>query len=297
MAMMVVEQVTDVERFAELRGAWEELQAQSEAPVFRSWAWLHAWYRRWSEGRRLFLLATRDGGGRLLGVLPLYLQERRSFGRSCRRLGLLGDERAGSDHLGPLVRKDVSGEVLAGWGRWLLDHRPEWDLLELLDVDEGDAWLSALRAPLKAAGLGLLDEPRFECPYDTFEPGLDFERYLARTKRAENYRRRRRWLERQQGYRIDRVERGDGLEEALETFFHLHRMRWREESAITDLEVEAFHREAAPWLASAGHLRLYTMRVGGRAVASVYALRGNGVLSYFNAGYDPAWRDKSVGLV
>jgi len=295
---MVVEQVSDVERFAGLRGAWEELWSQSGASVFSSWAWLHSWYRRWSAGRRLCLLVTRDEPGRLLGVLPLYLEERRSFGRSCRRLGLLGDERVGSDHLGPLLRRDAAGEVLAGWARWLLAHRPEWDLLELLDVDAGAAWLPALRAPLQVAGLGLQEEPRCECPFDTFEPGLGFDHYLAKkAKRAENYRRRRRWLERQPGYRIDRVEDGDRLEEALATFFHLHRMRWQERSALAEPEVEAFHREAAPRLASAGQLRLYTMQVGGRAVASVYALRGNGVLSYFNAGYDPAWRDKSVGLV
>ncbi|HVE85601.1 MAG TPA: cellulose biosynthesis protein CelD, partial [Myxococcales bacterium] len=57
---MVVEQVSDVERFAGLRGAWEELWSQSGASVFSSWAWLHSWYRRWSAGRRLCLLVTRD---------------------------------------------------------------------------------------------------------------------------------------------------------------------------------------------------------------------------------------------
>ena len=294
---MVVEQVSDGERFAGMRGAWEELLAESDASVFSSWAWLHSWYRRWGEGRQLFLLVARDEGGRLLGVLPLYLERRRSLGKICRKLRLLGDEGVGSDHLGPVVRRDAEAEVLAGWARWLLAHRAEWDLLELLDVDTDAAWLPPLCAPLRAAGLGFLEEPRCTCPFDTFEAGLGFEQYLARTKRAENYRRRRRWLERQTGYRIDRVERGGQLEEALAIFLRLHGMRWQERSAVTQPGVEAFHREAVPLLASAGHLRLYTMWVGGSAVASVYALRGNGVLSYFNAGYDLAWRDKSVGLV
>src|SRR5689334_3957121 len=99
---MVVELVSDEERFAGMRGAWEELLAQTGASVFSSWAWLHSWHRCWGRGRRLFVLATWDERGRLLGVLPLYLEERRSYGRAFRRLGLLGDERVGSDHLAPL---------------------------------------------------------------------------------------------------------------------------------------------------------------------------------------------------
>lgn len=294
----MIELVSDEARLDELRGEWQQLLEHSDASVFGAWAWQRSWYRRWKEGRRLFLLLSRDPGGRLLGILPLYLeQSRHPFGRSCRRLRFLGDERVGSDHLGPIVRRDAAAGVLSGWGRWLLAHRPEWDVLELMDVDAEAPWLPALLAPLRAAGLSFQEEPRCDCPFETFETGLDFERFLAKTKRAENYRRRRRWLERQPGYRIDRTEDGTQLEAALAIFLRLHRMRWGEQSAMTAEEVDAFHRETAPWLASAGHLRLYTMWVGGQAVASVYALRGNGTFSYFNAGYDPAWRDKSVGMV
>ncbi len=295
--MVMVERVSDAGRFAGLRGEWQELLARSDASVFSAWAWLYPWYLRWSEGRRLFLLLARDEGGRLLGVLPLYLEERRSLGRPSRRLRLLGDEAVGSDHLGPLLDREAAAEVLASWARWLLAHRREWDVLEPRDVDAGAPWLSGLFGPLREAGLAVQEEPRCECPFDTFEAGLTFERYLARTKRADNYRRRRRWLERQPGYRIDRADRGDQLGEALAIFFHLHGLRWQERSAMVRPEVEDFHGGAAPLLADAGHLRLYTMRVGGDAVASVYTLRANGVLSYFNAGYDPGWRDKSVGLV
>jgi CelD/BcsL family acetyltransferase involved in cellulose biosynthesis len=39
------------------------------------------------------------------------------------------------------------------------------------------------------------------------------------------------------------------------------------------------------------------MKVGGQAVASVYGLVHRGSFIYFQSGYDPAWRSKSVGLV
>jgi CelD/BcsL family acetyltransferase involved in cellulose biosynthesis len=61
--------------------------------------------------------------------------------------------------------------------------------------------------------------------------------------------------------------------------------------------VEAFHRDATQLLAERGRLRLYTMKVGGRAVASVYGLVHGGSFIYFQSGYDPEWRNRSVGLV
>jgi CelD/BcsL family acetyltransferase involved in cellulose biosynthesis len=39
------------------------------------------------------------------------------------------------------------------------------------------------------------------------------------------------------------------------------------------------------------------MMVGGRAVASVYGLVHRGVFLYYQSGYDPEWRNRSVGLV
>jgi CelD/BcsL family acetyltransferase involved in cellulose biosynthesis len=61
--------------------------------------------------------------------------------------------------------------------------------------------------------------------------------------------------------------------------------------------VEAFHRDATQLLAERGRLRMYTMKVGGRAVASVYGILHRHSFVYFQSGYDPEWRNRSVGLV
>jgi CelD/BcsL family acetyltransferase involved in cellulose biosynthesis len=42
---------------------------------------------------------------------------------------------------------------------------------------------------------------------------------------------------------------------------------------------------------------MYTMKVGGQAVASVYGILHGQTFVYFQSGYDPAWRNRSVGLV
>lgn len=295
-AWLDTEVVRDEAGFTALRDAWDALLEDSQASVFSTWQWLHPWLRLPGE-RRPFLLLARERTRGLVGLLPLYLQTRRAYGLRYRRLGLLGDARVGSDHLGALLRRGAEPDALSALADTLLLHRTEWDVLELLDVDADSPSLHTLLGHLRRAGLGVRVEARCECPYESFEPGLTFEHFLARTQRAENYLRRRRWLERQPGFRLERTESGEGVQRALTTFFRLHALRWGGRSALNTPEVEAFHREAAAGLAERGRLRLYTLWVGETAVASVYALRHGGTFSYYNAGTDPAWRNKSVGLV
>lgn len=281
--------------FTALQEAWSELLEHSQASVFSSWQWLHAWYRRLGGSRRPFILCARSQAQGLVGLLPLYVEQRCGHGLRYRHLGLLGDEGVGSDHLGPVVRQGAEPQAVAALARGLLQHRAEWDLLELLEVDEDSLSVRELVAQLCRAGLGLRSEERYECPYEPFEPGLTFERLLMRTQRADNFRRRRRWLERQPGFKLERARAGEEVQRALDTFFRLHAMRWQGRSGVN--RVESFHREAAAGLAERGWLRVYNLWVGETPVASVYGLVHAGTFSYYNAGYDPAWRDKSVGLV
>lgn len=290
--------VRDEEGFTELEEAWSSLLDQCEASIFSSWQWLYPWHQRPGGKRRPFLLCARDRMTRTLhGLLPLYLEVRHGAGRRYRRLGLLGDDGVGSDHLGPLVRRGVEEEALAALAQGLLLHQDEWDLLELLDVDTDSPSTRMLVEQLRSAGLGVHFEERNECPFELLEPELTFERFLTRTRRAENFLRRRRWLERQPGFRIERAESDAEVQQALSSFFRLHGLRWQERSQLNTPEAQAFHREAAARLARRGRLRLYTLWVEGMAVASVHTLRHGGTFSYYNAGYDPAWQHKSTGLV
>jgi CelD/BcsL family acetyltransferase involved in cellulose biosynthesis len=141
---------------------------------------------------------------------------------------------------------------------------------------------------------------RFVCPYETFTPGEPFEAFLKRTGRRDNYLRRRKWLEKQEGYRIERTEAPGALAGPMTDFFRLHAQRWAADGGSQGIKgkgVESFHRDATQLLAERGRLRLYTMKVGERAVASVYGILHRDTFIYFQSGYDPAWRGKSVGLV
>src|SRR4051812_15534122 len=67
--------------FSALEEEWAELYEHCpSATPFQSWAWLYSWWEAYGEGYELRLVTVREEG-LLVGLLPLMLERRRSFGR------------------------------------------------------------------------------------------------------------------------------------------------------------------------------------------------------------------------
>lgn len=293
------DQVTSPAGFAKLRTEWGALLEQSDASIFNAWEWLYPWYCRIGSARELRILTVRDREGQLCGLMPLSLERIRSSGRTLRRLCFLGDAHVGSDYLDAVCRRGLEGEVRGVLAAYLKDTEGGWDVLDLLDLDSKSPMLAVLKETF-GEGFVAREAERFVCPGETFAAGESFDTFLKRTARRDNYLRRRKWLEKQPGYRVERVEEPSMLPQAMTEFFRLHSMRWEEDGGSQGIKgpgVEAFHRDATHLLAEKGALRMYTMKVGDVAVASVYGIIDRGVFSYYQSGLDPAWRPRSVGLV
>ena len=108
---MRVELIDDTERFRALRQEWDELLEQSAADcLFLTWEWLYPWWTHCADGRKLCLLAVRDGGD-LIGVAPLAVSPwrvtrfRLFHARSVERQHLHVD--AGGIHLGDALVADI----------------------------------------------------------------------------------------------------------------------------------------------------------------------------------------------
>ena len=173
-------------------------------------------------------------------------------------------------------------------------------MLDLSDLHEDSPTVGILRATFENHGVKTALTERYLCPYETLTPGESFDDFLKRTSRRDNYLRRKKWLEKQEGYCIEKTEAPGALAGPLTDFFRLHAARWSEDGGSQGIKgrgVESFHRDATQLLAERGRLRMYTMKVGGQAVASVYGIVHGESFIYFQSGYDPAWRNRSVGLV
>jgi len=285
--------------FAALRPEWFALLERSDAAVFVSWEWLYPWYRRIAPDRSPRLLLARDPDGRLAGLLPLGVERLWSVGAEVRRWAFLGETHVGSDGLDALAGRGREEEMCRLFAAWLREHEAEWDVLDLVDLEAGSPMVQALRAVFGRSH-AVEQWDRHLCPFEVFRPGETFDAFLRRCGRRDNFLRRRKWLAAQPGFRVERSERPDELAVPMTELLRLHAARWAADGGsqgIRGPRTEAFHRDATEWLAERGKVRLYTMWVGGEAVASVYALLHREELIYFQSGYAPGWRNRSVGLV
>jgi CelD/BcsL family acetyltransferase involved in cellulose biosynthesis len=293
-----VDVVHDPAVLAGMRAEWDELLDSSSAGPFNAWEWLYPWCRRIAPDRRPLVFTARDRNGTLMGLLPLGFELRRVLGRLVGRLAFLGETHVGSDYLDVVARRGHEEAVTRTFASALRETHGNWDVLDLTDLREDSLTVQVLRETFPDLQVRVTD--RYLCPYETFTPGEPFEAFLKRTGRRDNYLRRRKWLEKQEGYRIERTDAPGALAGPMTDFFRLHAQRWAADGGSQGIKgkgVESFHRDATQLLAERGRLRLYTMKVGERAVASVYGLIHRDTFIYFQSGYDPAWRGKSVGLV
>jgi CelD/BcsL family acetyltransferase involved in cellulose biosynthesis len=276
-----------------LSAAWEALvDPDHPGAAFRSWAWTSAWWKSFSLGREPYVLVAREAGA-TVGLLPL-CAERSPLGG--RRLVFFGDGIVGSDYLG-IVCRAGDEERLA---RAFADHlaHEAYDELSLDGILRGDPLLPALEGVMPASRADV--ELRYPCPHITLAG--DFDRYLATLPdgTGAQWKRRLRWLEKRPGFEIERLTDPNAIVCGLDALFELHHKRWAAEGgsdAIDAPHVEAFHRLAARALAERGWARLYLLQVEGAPRAALYGWRHGDRFAFYHAGYDPDWRQRSVGTV
>jgi CelD/BcsL family acetyltransferase involved in cellulose biosynthesis len=268
-----------------LAADWARLvdETRPGAP-FRAFPWISSWWHLASTSRTAQVLVARDGD-RPVGLLALYAEPR--FGGA--RLRLMGDGIVGSDYMGAIARAADLERVSRAFAAHL-----SRDELRLDDLDADDPLVAAL------VERGARVEPRYLCPY-VCTSGGDFAGWLA--TRADGLstqlERRRRWLERRRDFRIDELAAPDEIERGIDILLELHRRRWQADGsqAIDGPRVERFHRAAARGLAERGLARIFLLHADGAARAALYGFRHADRFAFYQAGFDPEWRPRSVGTV
>ncbi|HUJ25464.1 MAG TPA: GNAT family N-acetyltransferase [Myxococcales bacterium] len=279
---------------------WRELNQRARAGnMFLGPEWLEPWWRHFGAGRDWQALCVREGG-RLIGLWPLFAESVRVGGVPVRRLAFLGDGETGCDCLDLLAEpgreREVHQHALAA-----LTGLP-WDVCDLDGLWRESytaLQLAQAFAPGRAtAGVVRDARLRFVCPYIPLEG--DYTGYLSGLGRRENLKRREKWVAKQPGVSFSCAKSPDEAPRGMEDFLALHRARWAVEGGsdgLTGRQHEEFHRDASQRLAGQGLLRMYTLKVARRPVASVYGVVHRGKFNYYQSGYDPNWAGKSVGLV
>ena len=280
--------------FLALESEWNALVEASAATPFLRHECIRAWLFNFAPSSQLVILAARDARGSLVAALPLILERGLVCGLPARQL-----VSAANTHSS---RFDLIALDPRAAGRAFLDYlvqRPGWDLLRIIDVQEGGAaWQMYRVAEDLRLPTGAWEGER--SPYLAFPSS--YEELLGTKSPAfrANLRRRRRQLEKAGALSVERVTSREGLAERLDEGFALERSGWkgRQGTAIAqDKRTHAFYTDVAKAAALHGYLSLFFLRLDGRPIAFHFGLVYDGVYSVPKLAYDEALRGASPGLV
>lgn len=299
MSELRVEEVYGVDKLDALRTEWRELFKASGAAPFLSWEWITAWRQWLNHSLTPYLLCARDGK-KLVGLAPLGVEDVPLPGLpvKARRLSFLGEGFGGADYLDLLVLPEGAREAASA----IFDHlarRVHFDILELDGLASDSPNLPLLVERFGAAvNFRSCLTSRFVCPQ--MELNGDWAGALKRSRRADNFKRRLRQMRARDGFEYRAITRPAESEAAFERFLSLHEANWidRGGSELTGHNLlRSFHRDVVTRLAGMGLLRFDELWVEGACRASIYGLDDGRRYFYYNAGYDPALKNASPGLV
>lgn len=212
-----------------LAGQWKELLAGSQVNrIFLTWEWIYAWARCFVvKNRSLFVLSVMRRG-KLIGLAPWYLEERRWGPWALREIRFLGTPEMGSDYLEVIARRGEEDRTVSALYHALRGPlSAAWDCLRLEDVPAGSLTLQHLLAQLDEEGRYYSCELKSFCPRVRLP--ATWEAYLGSLSRnrRERFRRDARRLEVDPDVFAQPIAlEAPGFARQLDAFLALHQERW-----------------------------------------------------------------------
>lgn len=274
---MLAELVDDPARLEQLRAEWDELAVACVSP-FSAPAWMLAWWRNAApSGARLQAVLAFEGE-ELVGVAPFFTD-----GESHRLLAS-----STSTGVEPLVASEREDEFAAIVAAELALAGAE--LVRFHGIERASQWPRRLADAWPGRRPWLRVEVSMPAPSVTFDVAT-FDEWLAtlNPKFRKNMRRLGRRLEEQDA--VYRLAAADDVERDLRSFAALHHARWAGKggSGVLNEGVERMLAEAARELVPQGRLRLWSLEVGGRTIASELFVAAGRKVSSWLGGFDDEW--------
>lgn len=294
-----VELVDDEAAFDGLAGEWDELlEASAQQVYFLRYSWNRSWWRNHApRGARPHILCCRDRRGQLLGLAPLYWRQHRILGlpylRELAFIGM-GIELKTSEYMDNIARRGEERAVAHAFAEFLRG-RPDWDRIWLSQVPSDSRFLEHLCDFFgDQAATTQYDRAPF---IDTSVPWETYKHSLGRSMRRNvEYYARRLFKTRQCEFR--RAGTRAEAEAALDCLVNLHQVRWQsagQPGSFSDPMLRTLIGDAVRAEFDAGRVRLWTLSVDGQVEAALLGFLDNGVLHYFQKGFNPAFAKDGIG--
>jgi CelD/BcsL family acetyltransferase involved in cellulose biosynthesis len=277
----------EAEEFAALKDEWDELyESSSRATPFQSWGWLYSWWEAYGKAYDLRLITLREAGsGLLVGLLPLMVRSRPSFGR----LLFIGGDKMTlySDVMTPykdvLVREGWEEEVACAGVR-ALKEMGGWRVADLQELmPDSAAW-------------GLFREwggPKTNVPITDYllMEARPWEEVLSSLSRRLRKTARRTLRQAERDGVVCEPASAEDAERAADTLVRLHRELWRGRRIAPEHltpRYEAFVRTAARRMTERGIGRVseFRRKEDGEVLVSQFLLFDGDFVGVYVTGAD-----------
>ncbi|HXH20941.1 MAG TPA: GNAT family N-acetyltransferase, partial [Dehalococcoidia bacterium] len=234
------------------------LAPRAERNVFLHPVWLRTWLAEF--GDRFEPLFLSCDSPRPYAIAPLMRDED--------RLTFIGDPQI-CDFMDFVVEQDRAAEAYRDLWRKL--EAEEWSRLDLWGLSETSATRPAIAELARAAGYEVWEEQEAVSPRVDLPPTWDD--YLATLSKKDRHelRRKLRRLHESAGEVTLEVHADQAsVNAAMEDFLRLHTMSRQDKADFMTGAMPSFFRRMASAMAREGLVRLFTLRLGGKAAASVF---------------------------
>lgn len=286
--------------FKNLEQQWDKLVEYSESPSpFITWAWLHSWWKYYSDGRKLQILAIRYRG-RLVGIAPFITETKRWLNIiPLRCIKLLGSEFVTSEYQDVIVCRKMAGHVRSTIQRFLSEQwRHRWDVLLLQSLPESSPTFGELKALPNLLHIWTLD--MITSNYTRLPDSYD--EYLAMITPKWRYRVRKKLRHISKSYQLQFVEakEHDEMNAMLQDFMTIHGEGRRARGKPWSFQSEKFKRfanEACGLLFEKGMVKLYLLKANGQPISGVLSFCAGKKLFVYQQGIHPDYFQWSPGVL
>jgi CelD/BcsL family acetyltransferase involved in cellulose biosynthesis len=285
--------------FLALEGDWRRLIEQcGSASVFQTHEWQRTWWKHYGSGSLYTLVA--HAGAKVVSILPLYRSAQRlplvRALQVIRPIGVGGD--TSPDYLGQIALDEHALEAADAFARHLLEHRGDWDVLEVTDLPASSPLRAALTSAKASGGALSMAEQPTRIQYAELPPSWDLYLQSLTSHARHSVRSVRKKFLSVAASRLFRWTDAEHLSHATDELIRLHVMRWQgraEHYSFSSERYNAFHRELMQEFLRAGWLRLYCMEMAGEIIGIFYGYCFRGTLYHFQGGFDPRYEKVRAG--
>lgn len=276
------------ETFESLGARWEAIAAgRPGITVFDTLTWQQTWWEEFGQGARLSLMSVCEDAGPAVLIAPMMtLDGRVSFLGGTDLVDYHDFLSAGAPqraHLEAII-KQITGD-------------PSCRSIDLLSVPGDSPTAQSVPQVARAAGwqVDVTQEdvaPRMGLPasFDEYVEGLS-------KKDRHELRRKARRIESAGAVRDVELSAPEDIAAAFGDFLALLRKSTPEKAEFMTPDRERFFRRVAGRLALKGVARLRFLELEGKRVATSLSWVIGGARFLYNSGYDPEFRELSVGLI